>query len=130
MSSRWWKASVEVPGPVGGAETGGTAPGRCPGKVTIKKGEKAITDAQVIQIAREAILYVLLLSLPVLGVSLVVGLVISILQATTQVQEQSLTFVPKIIAVFVTLAVLAPWLLKVMVGFTGRLLARLPAVMQ
>ncbi|MGB9904489.1 MAG: flagellar biosynthetic protein FliQ, partial [Desulfotomaculales bacterium] len=47
-----------------------------------------------------------------------------------QVQEQSLTFVPKIIAVFVTLAVLAPWLLKVMVGFTGRLLARLPAVMQ
>jgi flagellar biosynthetic protein FliQ len=98
--------------------------------VTIKKGEKAITDAQVIQIAREAILYVLLLSLPVLGVSLVVGLVISILQATTQVQEQSLTFVPKIIAVFVTLAVLAPWLLKVMVGFTGRLLARLPAVMQ
>lgn len=89
-----------------------------------------MTDTQVIQIAREAILYVLLLSLPVLGVSLAVGLVISILQATTQVQEQSLTFVPKIVAVFVTLAVLAPWLVKVMTGFTGRLFARLPAVMQ
>jgi len=73
---------------------------------------------------------VLLLALPILGVSLAVGLVISILQATTQVQEQSLTFVPKIIAVFVTLAVTAPWLLKLMLGFTSRLYARLPAVIQ
>jgi len=73
---------------------------------------------------------VLLLALPTLGVSLVVGLVISVLQATTQVQEQSLTFVPKIIAVFVTLAVTAPWLLKLMLGFTSRLYARLPAVIQ
>lgn len=72
----------------------------------------------------------LLLALPTLGVSLVVGLVISVLQATTQVQEQSLTFVPKIIAVFVTLAVTAPWLLKLMLGFTSRLYARLPAVIQ
>lgn len=72
----------------------------------------------------------LLLALPTLGVSLAVGLVISILQATTQVQEQSLTFVPKIIAVFVTLAVTAPWLLKLMLGFTSRLYARLPAVIQ
>lgn len=72
----------------------------------------------------------LLLALPVLGVSLLVGLVISVLQATTQVQEQSLTFVPKIVAVFVTLAVLAPWLMKVMLNFTTRLYARLPAIMQ
>lgn len=72
----------------------------------------------------------LVLALPVLGVSLLVGLVISVLQATTQVQEQSLTFVPKIIAVFVTLAVLAPWLMKIMLNFTTRLYARLPTIMQ
>lgn len=84
----------------------------------------------IIQIAREAIWHALLLALPVLGVSLLVGLVISVLQATTQVQEQSLTFVPKIVAVFVTLAVLAPWLMKVMLNFTTRLYARLPSIMQ
>ncbi|MCL6447151.1 MAG: flagellar biosynthesis protein FliQ [Armatimonadetes bacterium] len=89
-----------------------------------------MTDTQIIQIARDAIWHVLILSLPVLGVSLLVGLVISVLQATTQVQEQSLTFVPKIIAVFVTLAVLAPWLIKIMLNFTTRLYARLPSIMQ
>jgi len=61
---------------------------------------------------------------------LLVGLVISVLQATTQVQEQSLTFVPKIIAVFITLAVLAPWLIRIMLNFTARLYARLPSIMQ
>ncbi len=96
----------------------------------MRRGEGGITDTLVIQIAREAIWHVLLLSLPVLGVSLLVGLVISILQATTQVQEQSLTFVPKIFAVFVTLAVLAPWLVKVMLNFTTRLYARLPSILQ
>jgi len=90
----------------------------------------AINDTQIIQIVRDAIWHVLLLALPVLGVSLLVGLVISVLQATTQVQEQSLTFVPKIIAVFVTLAVLAPWLIKTMLNFTTRLYARLPTIMQ
>jgi len=89
-----------------------------------------MTDTQIIQIARDAIWHVLILSLPVLGVSLLVGLVISVLQATTQVQEQSLTFVPKIIAVFVTLAVLTPWLIKVMLNFTAQLYARLPSIMQ
>ena len=61
---------------------------------------------------------------------MLVGLVISVLQATTQVQEQSLTFVPKIIAVFITLAVLAPWLIRIMLNFTARLYARLPSIMQ
>ena len=88
-----------------------------------------MTDTQVIQIAREAIFYVLLLSLPVLGVSLAVGLVISILQATTQVQEQSLTFVPKILAVMLVLFISAPWMVRLMVNYTTRLINRLPGLL-
>jgi flagellar biosynthetic protein FliQ len=52
------------------------------------------------------------------------------LQATTQVQEQSLTFVPKIIAVFITLAVMAPWTIRVMVNFTNRVYNRIPDLLR
>lgn len=85
-----------------------------------------MSDTFVIQIVRDALVMVLILSLPVLAVSLGVGLFISILQATTQVQEQSLTFVPKIVAVFVVMAVLAPWFLKTMTSFTTNLYGQLP----
>lgn len=85
-----------------------------------------MSDTFVIQIVRDALVMVLIMSLPALAVALGVGLFISILQATTQVQEQSLTFVPKIVAVFITLAVLAPWLLKTMVAFTINLYEQLP----
>ncbi|MDQ0285580.1 flagellar biosynthetic protein FliQ [Desulfofundulus luciae] len=87
-----------------------------------------MTDTLVTQIAREALMMILILSLPTLAVSLLVGLVISILQATTQVQEQSLTFVPKIIAVFLTLAITAPWMVRLMTGYTTRLFSRLPSL--
>ncbi|MGB9803813.1 flagellar biosynthesis protein FliQ [Desulfofundulus sp.] len=87
-----------------------------------------MTDTFVTQIAREALMTTLILSLPTLAVSLLVGLVISILQATTQVQEQSLTFVPKIIAVFLTLAITAPWMIRLMTTFTMQLFNRLPTL--
>jgi flagellar biosynthetic protein FliQ len=85
-----------------------------------------VTDTLVTQIAREALVMILLLSLPTLAVSLLVGLVISILQAVTQVQEQSLTFVPKIVAVFLALAITAPWLVRLMTSYTTRLFQHLP----
>lgn len=85
-----------------------------------------MSDTFVIQIVRDALIMVLVLSLPVLVVSLGVGLFISILQATTQIQEQSLTFVPKIVAVFIVLAVMAPWFLKTMNSFTINLYGQLP----
>ncbi|MBE3585651.1 MULTISPECIES: flagellar biosynthesis protein FliQ [Desulfofundulus] len=85
-----------------------------------------MTDTLVTQIAREALVMILLLSLPTLAVSLLVGLVISILQAVTQVQEQSLTFVPKIVAVFLALAITAPWLVRLMTSYTTRLFQHLP----
>jgi len=76
----------------------------------------------VITLAREALYAVLLVSAPLLGVSLLVGLLVSLFQATTQIQEQTLAFVPKIIAVLVTAVIFAPWILKIMVSFTQNLM--------
>ena len=68
----------------------------------------------------------LLLSAPMLGFGLLVGLFVSILQAVTQVNEMTLTFIPKIVAVAVALAIFMPWLIRILVDFTIRLLTRLP----
>ena len=70
------------------------------------------------QISRQTFTTILMVGGPVLLVSLVVGLTISLFQAVTQLQEMTLTFVPKIIAVFLTLLVALPWMVKVLVGFT------------
>lgn len=70
-----------------------------------------ITEGQVLDIAREAIYYIIICSAPILIISLVVGLIISIFQTVTSIQEQTLTFVPKIIAVFVGMVVFGPWIL-------------------
>jgi flagellar biosynthetic protein FliQ len=67
-----------------------------------------------------------MISGPILGLGLIVGLVVSIFQAATQIQEMTLTFVPKIIAVGAALVVFGPWMLKSMVVFTTKLLAGLP----
>ncbi len=74
------------------------------------------------EIISKALYLVLLLSSPVLAVSLVVGLIISIFQATTQINEQTLTFVPKIFAVFITLAFVMPWIMTKLTDFTRELL--------
>lgn len=66
----------------------------------------------------------LLVAGPMIGLGLLVGLVISIFQATTQIQEQTLTFVPKIVAVLVAGAVFGPWMLRTMIEFSERLLSR------
>ncbi|HEX7314725.1 MAG TPA: flagellar biosynthesis protein FliQ [Pyrinomonadaceae bacterium] len=71
-------------------------------------------------LAAEALWLILVLSLPPLLASLVVGLVISFLQALTQVQEQTLTFVPKIIATILVLIISATWMLTSLREFTGR----------
>ena len=68
---------------------------------------------------------VLLLAAPILAVSLVVGLVVSIFQAVTQISEMTLTFVPKLVAIFLTIAILGTWMLRNAVDFTARLFASL-----
>ncbi len=73
-----------------------------------------------IELAGEALWLILMLSLPPLLASLVVGVVISLLQALTQVQEQTLTFVPKIIATILVLIITAGWMLDTLREFAGR----------
>ena len=79
-------------------------------------------------VAREALWVAVKISLPVLAIGLAVGLVVSILQAATQVQESSLTFLPKMLAIVLTLALLMPWMLSVLVEYARRLILDLPGM--
>lgn len=76
-----------------------------------------MTIDTVVQIANEALYLIIKVSLPVLLVSLVIGLVISIFQTVTSIQEQTLTFVPKIICVFLSLMLFGHWMMNSMVEF-------------
>lgn len=84
-----------------------------------------MNDTTVVAIIRDALGTVLLVSAPMLGIGLLVGLVISVFQATTQIQEQTLTFVPKIIAIFLAMVVFGPWMLHTLVEFAGGILGNL-----
>ncbi|MGI6778770.1 MAG: flagellar biosynthesis protein FliQ [Acetivibrionales bacterium] len=72
----------------------------------------------IIDIAQRALLTVIYVAAPMLGVSLIVGVAISIFQATTQIQEQTLTFVPKILAVIASIAIFGSWMLRVLIDYT------------
>lgn len=76
---------------------------------------------QVIELGQNAVLTILLVAAPLLGISLFVGLAVSIFQATTQIQEQTLAFIPKIVAVFVALLIFGPWMLSKLVEFANNL---------
>lgn len=80
----------------------------------------------VIQLAQEALMMVMLVSAPMLGLGLIVGLMVSIFQATTSIQEQTLAFIPKIIAVFVAILIFGPWMLRLMVEFVTGIFVSLP----
>lgn len=83
-------------------------------------------ENMVLGIANEAIFTVLLVSAPMLGATLLVGLLISILQATTQLQEMTLVFVPKIIIAFIVIIITGPWMLNILTTFTYNLFASIP----
>lgn len=82
------------------------------------------------EISMEVFKTMIYLSLPVLSVSLIVGLLVSLFQAVTQIQEFTLTFVPKMIAVFITIFFLAPWMGKVIITFTINLIDKLPQLVK
>lgn len=84
----------------------------------------------IVYLAREAVYTILLLSGPLLGTSLIIGLLISIFQATTQIQEQTLTFVPKIALVFISLVIFGPWMLNILGAFTINLFLTIPDLMR
>ena len=80
-----------------------------------------ITDGDVVSIAQDAIYTIIITSAPLLLISLIVGLIISIFQTVTSIQEQTLTFVPKILAVFLAIMLLGSWMMTEMSDFMTRL---------
>ncbi|MQY76895.1 MAG: flagellar biosynthesis protein FliQ [Spirochaeta sp.] len=78
-----------------------------------------------VSLMRSAVLQVLMMAAPMLLIGMLVGLIVSIFQATTSIQEQTLTFVPKIAAILGALMIFGPWILNSMVQFTLRLMARI-----
>jgi flagellar biosynthetic protein FliQ len=84
-----------------------------------------LTEITVQEVSRQAIWVMLKVGAPVMGVALLVGLIVSLLQALTQVQEMTLTFVPKIVAIFLTLLVATPFMLTTLVDFTQSVFARI-----
>ena len=76
-----------------------------------------ITQDAVLDIARDTIFNIVIVAAPLLLVSLIVGLIISIFQTVTPIQEQTLTFVPKILAVFITLLLVGSWMMNTMIEF-------------
>ncbi|HJW02114.1 MAG TPA: flagellar biosynthesis protein FliQ [Azospira sp.] len=82
----------------------------------------------VMNIGRQAVEITILVSAPVLLVSLVVGLLISIFQAATSLNETTLSFVPKLIAMFLTLIVAGPWMLQMMTDYIQRLFSSIPSL--
>lgn len=81
-----------------------------------------MSEAFVISVGKQAITTAITVSAPVLIVALVIGLIISIFQAVTQIQEQTLTFVPKMAAIIVIFLLLGPWMLNILVQFVQTML--------
>ena len=81
----------------------------------------------VVQLGQEALFIVMLVSARMLGLGLIVGLLVSVFQATTSIQEQTLAFIPKIIAVFVAILIFGPWMLRIMVEYLTNVLVNLPS---
>ncbi len=80
----------------------------------------------ILGIAHEAVVTVLLVSAPILGAALLTGLIISILQATTQIQEMTLVFVPKIVVVLLVVIIFGPWMLNILTDFVTLLYSSIP----
>jgi flagellar biosynthetic protein FliQ len=85
-----------------------------------------MSQGVIIDVAQEAIKIVLMISAPILGLGLLVGLIVSIVQATTQIQEQTLSFIPKVVTIALTLLVFGPWMMNLMYEFTVKLFENIP----
>jgi flagellar biosynthetic protein FliQ len=92
----------------------------------LKPGGAKLTVGFAATIMGRAVFQILLISAPMMGLGLVVGLVISIFQATTSIQEQTLTFVPKIVVVLGSLVVFGSWMINSMINFTMNIFSLIP----
>jgi flagellar biosynthetic protein FliQ len=84
-----------------------------------------MSQGDVISICKDALMTALLISAPFLIVSIVIGVIISVFQAATQIHEQTITFVPKIVATALILIFLGSWMINIMVSFTQKLFANI-----
>ncbi|UZP73813.1 flagellar biosynthesis protein FliQ [Candidatus Paraluminiphilus aquimaris] len=82
----------------------------------------------VLDIGREALWLAVLLAGPMLGAALAVGLFIGVIQAATQIQEMTLSFIPKLLALVIVLFIIGPWMLRIIVTFTERLFMDIPGL--
>jgi len=89
-----------------------------------------MTQGAFFDVMRQAMTLTLVLSAPVLAFGLAVGLLVSIFQAVTQINEMTLAYIPKILAVFVALAFFGPWMLQMMLNFTSNMLMSLPSLVK
>ncbi len=89
-----------------------------------------MNDAVILDVFSSAITHILIMSAPMLLSALVVGLVISIFQATTQIQEQTLSFVPKFLAIFLVLMIAGPWLLNTIMEFTFSIFSQIETIVK
>ncbi|MEO8945415.1 MAG: flagellar biosynthesis protein FliQ [Gemmatimonadaceae bacterium] len=87
-----------------------------------------MSHALVVDLARNMIMTAALIASPMLVVALAVGLLVSIVQAVTQIQEQTLSFVPKLVAVAVTFIIALPWIIQLMVRYTSELFRSIPSL--
>ena len=87
-----------------------------------------MNEAEVLDIARDSMMTMLLVAAPMLLVGLIVGLIISIFQTLTHIQEMTLTFIPKIVSVFAALVLFMPWMLRELTEFTHRIMDKIFAL--
>jgi len=83
-----------------------------------QRNQNAMTPDFAINMCRKAVETILLVSAPMLLAGMIIGLLISIFQAATQINEQTLSFIPKIVAVFLTLLIFGPWIIRLLTAFT------------
>lgn len=86
-----------------------------------------MNEAVVLALAKESLIVALEISAPILGASLVIGIVVSIIQAVTQVNEMTLTFVPKLVGVFVAMLIFGPWMMQTLLGYSAGLFTNMAA---
>jgi flagellar biosynthetic protein FliQ len=87
-----------------------------------------MTPQTVMEIGRQALEVTLLVSAPLLMAALIVGLIVSIFQAATQINESTLSFIPRLVAMFITLIFAGPWMLQLMIDYIRRLFESIPSL--
>lgn len=80
-----------------------------------------LSQSEAVSVIQQALYTVMIVSAPMLGIALIIGLIVSVFQAATQINEQTLAFAPKIIAVFVSIIIFGPWILNKLIDFTEKL---------